>query len=408
MKNILFVLAIILSFDTFAQKDCKLINKAILSVDTSSKNKQVITVLRLRDSVNTTSNEIRAQIDINKWHYFAITKEANLTGKIYIDGQLIEEGKFQNNNYLFNQLHIGARYYTSWDGFFKGWLDEFRMSNKIRTSSEILNYYQSKQPFTADSNTIGLWHFDESSGTSFANSVAGSGTLYNGASFTTGKFSNAVYFDGTNDRGNCNLDIPENNITFEFWAKLDGSQDAVSVVSAYGLNNVHFTFKYVKERPSFTWSTRQGIISRGDTTGNVTINPQIDTIVWVTDGNCTDTMIFNSTKVYDTVTTYTSVQDTLIIDATLTGVAAPNNTNQLKVYPNPAKTHITVDNGNYSSMNGYTITIENSLGQTVFSSAVNQQSFYIDLTTWSGNGLYFLHLIDNTNNTIEIKKIMIE
>ena len=161
-----------------------------------------------------------------------------------------------------------------------------------------------------------MWHFDEASGTSFANAISGSGTLFNGATFTTGKYANAVYFDGIDGRGNCNLDIPEDNITIEFWAKLDGSQNT-TIVQPYGVFNTDFFVKNISETPSYTWST-------GDTTGTITINPQIDTMVWVSDGNCTDTMFFNQqyVTVYDSI----SVMDTLIINVILTGISAPNNT----------------------------------------------------------------------------------
>ena len=36
---------------------------------------------------------------------------------------------------------------------------------------------------------------------------------------------------------------------------------------------------------------------------------------------------------------------------------------------------------------------------------ITQQQFYVDLSTWSGNGLYFLHIIDATGNIIDIKKM---
>jgi hypothetical protein len=59
-------------------------------------------------------------------------------------------------------------------------------------------------------------------------------------------------------------------------------------------------------------------------------------------------------------------------------------------------------------MNGYTVRINNALGQTVFSQTVNQQQFYIDLSGWTGNGYYYLNLIDNLGNTIESKIIVIQ
>lgn len=144
------------------------------------------------------------------------------------------------------------------------------------------------------------------------------------------------------------------------------------------------------------------------------------------DGNCIyyDTVVVNetiTTTVYDTITTtiydtitttvndtiYTTVTDTLVINTTL-GLPAPNNTNAILIYPNPASDHITIDNGNFALMAGYSIRIENSSGQQVFQSGINQAQFYIDISAWPGNGLYFVHLIDAQNNTVTIRKIILE
>jgi hypothetical protein len=109
--------------------------------------------------------------------------------------------------------------------------------------------------------------------------------------------------------------------------------------------------------------------------------------------------------VYDTV--LVSVTDTLIINSTL-NLPAPNNNNVIKVYPNPASDHITIDNGNFALMAGYTLKIENTAGQQVFNSVINQSQFYLDISTWTGNGMYYIHLIDPQNNTITIRKIVVQ
>ncbi len=59
-------------------------------------------------------------------------------------------------------------------------------------------------------------------------------------------------------------------------------------------------------------------------------------------------------------------------------------------------------------MSNYTLKIENSLGQQVFSSLVNQQQFNVDLNGWSGNGVYFLKLINPQNNIVTIRKIVLQ
>ena len=49
-----------------------------------------------------------------------------------------------------------------------------------------------------------------------------------------------------------------------------------------------------------------------------------------------------------------------------------------------------------------------SLSQVVFQSTINQQQFYVDLSAWSGNGIYFVHIIDAQGNTVELRKIVLQ
>jgi hypothetical protein len=129
--------------------------------------------------------------------------------------------------------------------------------------------------------------------------------------------------------------------------------------------------------------------------------------------NCTDTSNVATIQIADTCITtvydtlLTTVTDTLIINTTLS-LPAPNNENTILIYPNPASDHITIDNGNFTAMAGYSIKIENNAGQQVFQSAINQAQFYVDLSSWTGNGLYFVHLIDPQNNTVTVRKIVLQ
>ena len=107
---------------------------------------------------------------------------------------------------------------------------------------------------------------------------------------------------------------------------------------------------------------------------------------------------------YDTI----KVTDTLVINATLSGVSAPNNTNRLIIYPNPAKDHITIDYGIFGRMSGYTLKIVNTLGQIVFSTPINQQTSYINLSTWTGKGMYYVQIYDASNTMTENRKIVLQ
>jgi hypothetical protein len=118
--------------------------------------------------------------------------------------------------------------------------------------------------------------------------------------------------------------------------------------------------------------------------------------------NAIDTVVITTVQ-----TVLVSVTDTLFINVPL-GLTPPNDINLIKVYPNPTSDILNIDNGNFANMSGYTITIINSASQTVFTSPVNQQLFTIDLTNWSGNGIYYLQLIDTNGNITDIRKVVIE
>ncbi len=172
-----------------------------------------------------------------------------------------------------------------------------------------------------------------------------------------------------------------------------------------GLGSHFITYSYTDGNSCSNTTSTSTIVY--DTTGIIcTTYDTVTTHITIFDTThiiVTDT---NHVNVFDTI--YISVTDTLIIHAILTGMIPPNNTNTIKIYPNPASTHIYIDNGAYALMNGYQIKINNSIGQTVFSSYINQQQFYVDLSLWSGNGIYFVYLIDNLGNTIDTRKIILQ
>ena len=115
--------------------------------------------------------------------------------------------------------------------------------------------------------------------------------------------------------------------------------------------------------------------------------------------------VFDSTHCTDTVSI--SVTDTLVIDVLITAIPAPNNVNTLKVYPNPTNDIIYIDNGDYSMMNGYTITILNSGGQPVFNSLINAPTFTVNISQFA-MGTYYLQILDNNSNIVEVRHIVLQ
>lgn len=103
-----------------------------------------------------------------------------------------------------------------------------------------------------------------------------------------------------------------------------------------------------------------------------------------------------------------TVTDTLVINTNLTSLAPITYASTIKIFPNPSKDHITIDYGNYATLSGSTLKITNSIGTNVFTTPINQQTSFIDINTWTGNGIYFVYIINAQNQTVDIKKIVIQ
>jgi len=152
------------------------------------------------------------------WHYIAITRDFAKNGTIYIDGQIAYQGSWQNVNYNLNTFFLGANGNGAWHEWYKGFIDEIRISNVSRTSAEIFNYYQANTTFAIDNHTVALWHLDSNV---INSKTFVPGTLYGGVSYINGKFGKALNFDGIDDRVNLNFDVPDSSISYEMWLYVD-------------------------------------------------------------------------------------------------------------------------------------------------------------------------------------------
>lgn len=272
-----------------------------------------------------------------------------------------------------------------------------------------------------------------------------------------------------NTAGNSGISIGESNQANGYWHHTDGKIDDVGIwnraltqqeiTALYGCvknlaitpsinaktigSNATFTATTTASNPSYIWQSDfgqgfqtlnnvgqySGTSTNAMSTSNVQLSNHMVPIRAIsTSGTCKDTSNVAYVKITDTcitkindtvkitkydtvkVTRYDTIKvtDTLVINATLSGVSAPNNTNRLIIYPNPAKDHITIDYGTFSRMNGYTLKIVNTLGQIVFSTPINQQTSYINLSTWTGKGMYYVQIYDASNTLTENRKIVLQ
>ncbi len=304
----------------------------------------------------------------NDWHHIAVTYDSTSLDniKLYIDGVLITQPFVFNTNNI-TQLstiltdltfgktssNYGPNLYS-----FKGNLDDIGIWNRALTQQEILALFNA----TNCSNNLSI--------TPSTNQLESGSTV----NFTaTTSDANPIY--------NWQSDFGQGFQTLNNYGNYSGVNS-----NSLSISNVQLS---EHNQPIRVISTSGECI---DTSNVATIN-------------ITDTCIVT---INDTITTLISVTDTLVINTLITGLIPPNNLNTIKVFPNPANSHITIDFGNFVSMNGYILKITNSISQTVFTTPINQQSSYVDLSTWGGNGIYFVQIIDTQNNTIENRKIVLQ
>ncbi len=80
----------------------------------------------------------------------------------------------------------------------------------------------------------------------------------------------------------------------------------------------------------------------------------------------------------------------------------------VNIFPNPANDQITIDCGNLAAVTGWSIKITNMLGQEVFNQPMNTQQYVVPLNSWSGQGMYFVKIINAQNEVVNIKQIILQ
>ena len=301
------------------------------------------------------TNLVNQSLLLNNWHMLTGAIK-NSTTEIYLDGLLVN---------TFNTLSLMdicggdiqiARHWLNEPRFFSGKLDDIGIWNRVLTQQEITDLYDAVN--CANNTTI----------TPQTNSLTTGSTATFGASTSD---PNPSYVWQSN--------FGQGFQTLNNFGNYSGTNTPALNISNVQLANHNQPIRVITTSGNCIDTSNVAIISITDT--------------------CINTI---------TVTTLITVTDTLLINTTITGLNPPNNANTIKVFPNPTNDHITINYGNFSVMNGYQLKIENSLGQQVFQTNITQQSDYLNLTTWGGNGLYFVHIIDPQGNTIDIRKIVLQ
>jgi hypothetical protein len=300
----------------------------------------------LRDNINSATVDVIPNFSptTNSWYFITLTKNSNQL-TFYIDGLIKTTKNYTQSSWTLNRLTLGNNYYDS-TFFYTGKIDDIGIWNRALTAQEITNLYR-----VCGDNIITNQP---------TNANVGLGL---NAQFTTTSATGSTYQWQTNPLNIGWMNVPANSY-------YNGVNTNTLRVNNVSVSNHNQPFRAL-----------------------------------VNSNGCSDTSNVANLQVADTC--LTTVTDTLIIKTTV-GLPTPNTTNTLLIYPNPAKDRITIDNGNYTVMAGYSIKIENSLGQQVFSSAITQAQFNIDLSTWTGKGIYFVRVLDTQGNVVTTRKILLQ
>ena len=131
-------------------------------------------------------------------------------------------------------------------------------------------------------------------------------------------------------------------------------------------------------------------------------NGKLDDIgIWnrtLTDQEITN--LYNSTSTNECLT--------MVINTGVLSTTPVTYTSTVNIYPNPANDQITIDCGNLANVVGWNIKITNMLGQEVFNQPMNTQQYVVPLNSWTGQGMYFVKIINAQNEVVNIKKIILQ
>ena len=387
-KSVFFILLMTLGFiNQLSAQSCNLISSITLTAPQTQSTIVNTAVGYLPNSSNIIS-------DTSKWHYIVLTKSGT-KGSFYFDGVLVTNSNFDNNPYIWNSLLLGATQgCVSCNPVpnFNGLIDEVRVSNISRTAESVASAFSSNIPFVEDANTIGLFHLDNLSGNTVINSNGGTAAVFGAPSINEGKYGKAISFDGIHDYIRWSNSIPVNNMTVEFWFK-SSDQNASIAMLEYAYNTGIYLANTKVTNPT-NWST-------GETTASITVNPSKLPYVWVNNGQCTDTIFFNSK--------YATVYDTILkLKFKLTTGLQANKMASISVYPNPTSDVLQIEVGDAKSLDGYRYRIVDALGKEVYNELVKTAITGIPMKTLGAAGMYQFEVLDQKNVRIQTNKILLQ
>lgn len=170
----------------------------------------------------------------NEWHNLTVIYDRDAGAYVYVDGVISPTSALDITT---QQGYVDDKYAQRFCGVsgyaFKGIVDEARIYNRVLSVDEIRQLYNQKKPVLE-------MKFDEGAGTiTYDESFNRNTGTINSATWTQGKFGNALQFDGNasvvNAGKNSSLDTG-NVFTYSTWVKFDSLDYVNGTGNVYGLS----------------------------------------------------------------------------------------------------------------------------------------------------------------------------
>ena len=269
------------------------------------------------------------------------------------------------------------------------------LSNYITVANNIL-------PINPTSVSVSVWFkTSDVDGALVSDYLQGSNTSRHGLTINQVTLSRNISSgcENGNCGGSCGVFTSNTVVDSEIWNHAVLVKDLTQNTSKIYLNG-----QIVSTRDSYCYSSQATATTFGawtNGTGNL-LNGNIDDIgIWnraLTQQEITN--LYNSTSTNECLT--------MTINTGLLSTSPVTYTSTVNIYPNPANDQITIDCGNLANVVGWNIKITNMLGQEVFNQPMNTQQYVVPLNSWTGQGMYFVKIINAQNEVVNIKKIILQ
>jgi len=99
---------------------------------------------------------------------------------------------------------------------------------------------------------------------------------------------------------------------------------------------------------------------------------------------------------------------TSLYNASSTEILNPRTNSDITIYPNPSHDRLEINVENFMTKTGVSMKITNGLGQIVYNKPLNQQLINVTVSDWTGKGVYLLSILDEKNQVVISKEIIVQ